>query len=341
MKGCELMSVASLNPTREIRFGLLVPGGVLSELRGIEPVRQNQAIRDYVVRAEHRGFHSVWVSDHVHQIRPQDVGGSLEAWTILSAVSQYTERVKLGQLVMCVPFRNPALLAKMAASLDVLSGGRLILGLGAGWYEAEFNGYGYDFLPPPERLAALREGIGIICGMLAGERVDFSGAHFRVAQPQCEPAPIQAHIPLLIGGHGKVTLRIVAQHADLANFTGTLETFIEAQQRLDTYCAQCGRDPAAIERTWMTLGILVRETQREVDQVLERFRQMDDARLIRNQIAGTPERVTEELSKFTERGCEQLVFGLTEAPSTEIVDLFAETVMPAFAPSVATTSPAS
>ena len=308
--------------------------GVCSELRGIDVGEQNEVIRAYVSRCEERGFDSVWVNDHFHQIRPQDSGGSLEAWTVLSAISQYTSRVKLGQLVMCVPFRNPALTAKMATTLDVLSHGRVIVGLGAGWYESEFDGYGYPFLPLKDRLVALSEAVVIIRQMLDGDQQEFVGEHYRIDRPESEPSPVQPHVPILLGGRGKTTLRLVAQHGDMANFSGSLEEFAEAQSRLDEYCDEYGRDPATIERSWMTIGVLVRKTQREVDDVIEEWRANDDVRLIRLQnrscIVGTPNQVIEVLQGYVDLGCEHFMLTFSEAPSTDVLDLFAEAVMPAF-----------
>jgi probable F420-dependent oxidoreductase len=313
-------------------IGFLAPTGICSELRGLDIATCNDAIRRYVTRAEELGFESVWVSDHVHQIRPQDEGGTLESWTVLSAISQYTRRMKLGQLVLCVPFRNPALVAKMAASLDILSAGRLILGLGAGWLQAEFAGYGYAFLPPKERLEALQEAVEIIVPMLRGERVQFRGTHYQVDHPMCEPRPIQPRVPILLGGQGKVSLQLVARHADMANFTGSVETVADAQSRLNKYCDQEGRDPASIRRTWMTLAVLIRETQREVKTVIESLRSRDDGRIVRLElaggIAGTPQQVCEQLQRYAALGLDRLMLTFTEAPSVRPLELFAERVMP-------------
>jgi F420-dependent oxidoreductase-like protein len=284
-----------------------------------------QAIRAFAERIETSGFDSLWVSDHFHRIRDGDEGGNHEGWTLLSAASQWTNRVELGQLVMCVAFRNPALLAKMTASLDVLSGGRVVLGLGAGWHQPEFAGYGYPFPAPKERLARLREALEIIRAMLDGKQPTHEGEYFSTSAAECDPVPLQDHLPILIGGRGKVTLRIAAQYADRMNVSGTTDDFAAALSRLDEGCDRAGRDPATIEKSWMTLGVIVRETESEVRAARDA---LADVGRIRLQIAGTPQQVAEQLQAFVDLGCQHLILTFSEAPSLEPLDLFSSAVRP-------------
>jgi alkanesulfonate monooxygenase SsuD/methylene tetrahydromethanopterin reductase-like flavin-dependent oxidoreductase (luciferase family) len=307
------------------RFGVFLPQGVTNELAHLPPRDHAQVIRAFAERAEADRFDSLWVSDHFHHIRDGDQGGNHEAWTLLSAASQWTNHVELGQLVMCVAFRNPALLAKMAASLDVLSEGRLVLGLGAGWHQPEFVGYGYPFPAPKERLARLHEAIEIIRPMLDGKRPTCEGEYFSTAEAECDPGPLQSHLPILIGGRGQVTLRIAAQHADRMNVSGTTDDFAAALARLGQSCDRVGRDAATIEKSWMTLGVLVRETESEVRAARDA---LAGVRRIRLQIAGTPQQVAEELQAFIDLGCQHLILTFSEAPRLEPLDLFSSAVRP-------------
>lgn len=309
-----------------VRFGAVLPQGVTNELASVAPEHHARTVRRYVREVEEAGFASVWVSDHVQRIRPGDLGGSHEGWTLLAAASQWTERVELGQLVMCVGFRNPALLAKMAASLDVLSGGRVVLGMGAGWHEAEHVGYGFPFGPPAERVARLAEALEIVRGMLDDDRPTYDGRYYRTVRAECDPHPLRGRLPLLVGGRGRTTLRIAARFADRVNVTGGAADVAAAFGRLDEGCAAVGRDPGAVERTWMTLGVLVRETEAEVRRAVDGLAEVARQRL---QVAGTPAQVAEQLRAYVDLGCAELIVNFSEAPRTEPVRLFAEAVVPA------------
>lgn len=306
------------------RFGVILPQGVTNELANVKPRDQVATLRRYAEQAEDAGFDSLWVSDHFRHIRDGDLGGNHEAWTLLSAASQWTERIDLGQLVMCMGFRNPALLAKMAASLDVLSGGRVVLGIGAGWYEEEFHSYGYPFGPPKERVSRLRESAAIIRDMLDGKTPSHSGEYYSTKNAECSPVPLQGHLPILIGGRGKVTLRIAAQYADLMNVSGSTDELSAALGTLRGHCETIGRDFSTIEKSWMTLGVLIREKESEVTKARDGLADVERARL---QISGTPDQVTEQLHEFVKVGCEHLILTFSEAPSTEPLELFGSTVM--------------
>ena len=153
---------------------------------------------------ESLGYDSVWLADHLIGMYKEPGASRFECWTASTALMAMTSTIRLGQLVLCNPFRQPQLLAKMAASLDVISGGRIILGLGAGWHEGEFNAYGYDFESPMKRVRRLDEAATIIKAMWGEETVDFSGRHYRIEKAYCSPKPVQKpHPPLLIAGAGE------------------------------------------------------------------------------------------------------------------------------------------
>jgi probable F420-dependent oxidoreductase len=185
-------------------------------------------------QADALGVDSIWTWDHFFPISGDPHGAHFEGWTALSVLGPQTHRAHVGCLVLCMAFRNPALLSQMAKTLDHATGGRLILGLGAGWNEDEFTEFGYAFDPPRERLRALERGIEIIKARWA----------------QDAPPPVHGTIPILIGGGGeKVTLRIAAQHADLWHGFGSPAEWSHANRVLDDWCAEVGRDPRAIARS--------------------------------------------------------------------------------------------
>ncbi len=189
---------------------------------GVQTAQQNIAweqLRSFWAKADGWAYDSLWVFDHFYPIfSPDPAGTCMEGWTVLSALSQVTKRARIGALVNGNTYRNPALTAKMAATLDNLSGGRLNLGLGAGWFEGEHHSLGFDFKTIPGRLQALDESCQIIKGMFTQEKTTLKGKHYNVVDAICNPKPMQKNLPLMIGGHGeKVLLKIVAKYADMWN----------------------------------------------------------------------------------------------------------------------------
>jgi alkanesulfonate monooxygenase SsuD/methylene tetrahydromethanopterin reductase-like flavin-dependent oxidoreductase (luciferase family) len=188
----------------------------------VNPERPHYSlIRDEAVTAERLGFDSVWLSDHVFGLVGSPANPFYECWTTTSALASETRRVKLGQLVMCTPFRHPPMVAKMGATLDSISDGRLILGLGTGWAEGEFKAYGYPFEKPSTRVRRVSEAAQIIREMWTEEKASFKGRHYEIDNAYCYPKPIQKpHPPIMIAGSGEqLTLKAVARYADWSNFT--------------------------------------------------------------------------------------------------------------------------
>jgi F420-dependent oxidoreductase-like protein len=237
-------------------FGLQIPN--FRHAGGTDATMFDDALA-HAVAAEESGFASVWVMDHFWQLPA--LGGPdepiLEAYTLLGALAARTERVQLGTLVTGVTYRNPALLAKIVTTLDVISHGRAVLGIGAAWYEEEHDGLGFDFPGAKERLDRLEEAVLICRALFRDEHPSFTGAHYRIADARNVPRPIQSGgVPIMIGGGGeRRTLRLVAQYADMCNVAGGPETLAHKLEVLRGHCSDLGRDPSEIITS--RLGTLV------------------------------------------------------------------------------------
>ena len=200
-------------------------------------------------RFEALGFDSAWVCDHFQQPSRPD-GPYLEGWTLLAALAARTERIRLGVLVTSNTFRHPALLAKEAATVDHVSGGRLELGLGAGWYEPEHRAFGLEFPPPPELVGRFREAVQVIDLLLRQDATTYEGRYYQLREAPFRPRPVQQpRPPLTLGAHRSKMLRIVAEYADRWNSHGTVDEIRERNEILDEQCAAVGRDPASIVRS--------------------------------------------------------------------------------------------
>ena len=206
-----------------------------------------RAVKDVVRECEALGYDSIWIGDHLF-------GSRLECWTFLSALSTLTQKIRLGTLVLCNGFRNPALLAKMGATLDVISNGRLELGIGAGWSETECRAYGFSFPKNSVRIAQMREGIEIMKRMWTEDTPSYAGRYNQILEAPCDPKPVQKpHPPITIGGGGeKYTLKVVAAHADRWNFGGPIELYERKMKTLKEYCRQMGRDFQHIEKSFFS-----------------------------------------------------------------------------------------
>ena len=242
------------------RFGVQLPS-----FSGFEPGVLFEHVAGLATTAEDAGFDSVWVMDHFYQLPP--LGGPnepmLEAYTLLGALAARTRRVQLGTLVTGVTYRNPAILAKIITTLDVISRGRAVLGIGAAWYDVEHQGLGVDYPADRVRLDMLEEAVQVCRAMLTGDDVSFTGTHYRLDHARNLPRPVQPGGPkIMIGGGGeKRTLRLVARYADMCNVTGDVATLARKIDVLRRHCAEVGRDPAEVAVTWMTPLILTTSEQ--------------------------------------------------------------------------------
>jgi F420-dependent oxidoreductase-like protein len=278
---------------------------------GTPPERLFDRVVEQAKAAEDAGFALVTVMDHLYQI--PGVGEvdepMLEGWLVLAALARETSRVRLGTLVTGVTYRNPALLAKQVTTLDTISGGRAILGIGAAWNDVEHEGYGFDFPPVGERMDRLDEALAIIKSMFIEERPTFAGKHYRIERALNVPRPIQpGGPPILVGGGGEQrTLRIAAKYADMTHwFPLGMETLKRKDELLTRYCEEIGRDPSTIERT-MATPVVVAASEAEANAARERM--PPERRPFVN--IGSPEQAAEALRPYIDAGFTGFTFNNT------------------------------
>lgn len=284
-------------------------------------------VADVARAAEEVGFDSIWVMDHLFQITQRPSDPIFEGYTLLSGLAARTSRVKLGTLVTGVTYRNPALLAKMVTSLDVISAGRAICGIGAAWFELEHRGLGYVFPPVGERMDRLEEAVQICRLMFTEEAPSFEGRHYTIREALNRPRPVTpGGPPIMIGGSGeKRTLKLVARYADACNLFGEAEVLKHKLAVLDEHCAAVGRDPRAITRTNLRT-VAIAPTEAEVERTLDLHaaRWGEGARA--RAVAGTPDRVADEMRALVDAGLDGVIVNLPDAWNLETVALAGETL---------------
>ena len=280
-------------------------------------------------RADELGFDTLWTWDHLYPIVGSDDGPILEGWLTLAAWAQATERIRLGLMVGANTFREPALTAKMATTLDHISNGRAILGIGGAWFETEHTAYGIEYGSGfPERLRWLGEALPIMRGMLHGERPTAAGPRYRAKDVRNDPPPIQERLPLLIGGGGEqVTLKLVARYGDANNVGGGIDNVKRKEAILVQHCETVGRDPAEIERTTGIGTVIIRNSRADADRVhAEIFERNGKAERWKDQPIGTPEDVAERIRPFLDLGYRHLIAGFPSPYDEESMTRFATEV---------------
>ncbi|GCE16250.1 LLM class F420-dependent oxidoreductase [Dictyobacter kobayashii] len=312
-------------------YGVIVPQGWRMDLVGIaDPVDAYEAMTKVAQEAESLGYYSIWLYDHFHTVPTPTQEVTFECWTSTAALARDTKRVRIGQIVTCNSYRNPALLAKMASTVDVLSHGRLDFGIGAGWYEHEYRAYGYDYPDAPERLRHLREALQVIRAMWTQEEATFEGKYYQVRGAINQPKGVQKpHIPLLIGGSGeKVTLKLVAQYGDACNVGGDIPNIKHKLAVLKNHCETLGRDFNTIRRTAIVDVCAIAETEEEAIAKLTPGERANLAELRKSSLIGTPAQIRQRLAEYEEAGIQELLIHFVDAATNlESVRLFAHQCM--------------
>jgi F420-dependent oxidoreductase-like protein len=290
---------------------------------------------DVVRRIEDGGYDTVWVYDHFHTVPEPSQEPTFECWTVMAALAAATERVRLGQMCTCNSYRRPSYMAKVASTVDVISGGRLEFAIGAGWYEEEYLAYGYEFPKGSTRIRQLEEAVQIIKMMWTEDEATFEGKHYSVKGAINRPRPLQdPYPPLWIAGSGpQMTLRVVAEHADYANYAGSIERFRDNGKILDEHCEKIGRDPSEIGRT-THLEMLVAADEASLMKAAERTAQqrgrpVDKWLESSLTLAGTVDHVIAALGEFKAEGCAHVIGFFPDAVWGDSIDRFAAEVIPA------------
>jgi F420-dependent oxidoreductase-like protein len=324
-----------------MRFGAFMPQGWRLDLVGIAKEDQWPTMLRVANTIEAAGYESLWVYDHFHTVPVPTQEVTYEAWTLMAALAATTRRVRLGQMCTCTSYRPPAYLAKVAASIDVISGGRLDMGIGAGWYEHEYDGYGYEFPKPSVRIGMLREGVEIMQRMWTQDEVSYEGKYYNLQGAICQPKPVQEpHIPLWIAGGGEMlTLNVAARYASHTNFATSVEEFVHKSEILKGHCEDVGTEFDDIVRS-TNFNVVCEGTEAEVEDriswIKDHYRPFVTAERLERvesmfrEFAGTPEQLVAKLRPWMKAGMTYGIVYFSEAAfDTSGLERFAREVVPA------------
>jgi F420-dependent oxidoreductase-like protein len=309
-----------------MKFSIFLPSGFAQEFAHIpDPVAAFETLAEIARVADAAGYETLLVPDHLTTIPPSHEI-VLEAWSLIAGLARETSRVRIGQLVTANSYRNPALQAKMASTVDVMSHGRLTFGIGAGWWQPDYVGYGYEFGTPGERLRHLGEAVQVILALWTQKEATFEGKYYQVCGAVNEPKGVQKpHIPLMIAGGGeKVTLRLVAQYGDACNIMNSPEVVERKHAVLKKHCEEVGRDYNAVNRTATTVAI-IRDTDAEARALVppgSEFAYPGD--LGSYGLIGTVDTVKKRIAAFEAAGVQELVVNFQDPTNVEQVARFAE-----------------
>ena len=326
-----------------MRFGTFIPQGWRLDLVGIDPADQWDRMNVLAQRADAGPWESLWVYDHFHTVPVATAEATHEAWTLMAAFAASTSRIRLGQMCTSMGYRNPAYLAKVAATVDLISGGRVEMGIGGGWNEHEWRAYGYGFPAIKDRLGRLREGVEIMHQAWTTGAATLDGTYYQVDGALVRPLPLQVGgIPLWIAGGGeKVTLKIAAKRASYTNFAGSLEDFDRKSEILRGHCDDVGRDFETITRS-SNFNTIVGATEAEAADrlaaVIARLRPhigdtraaAIEAEYLSSPGFGTAEQVAERLAERSTHGLGYAIHYFPEAAYDRSgIELFEREVIPA------------
>lgn len=315
-----------------MRFGAFVPQGWKYDLAGLPVADQWPRITKVAAAIEDVGYDSLWVYDHFHTHPGASQESTFEAWSLMAGLAAITNRVRLGQMCTCIPYRPASLLGKIALSVDAMSGGRLDVGIGAGWSDGEFKGYGYPFPSAGERLDMLEEAAQVLIEMWTTDVAHFTGKHYQLDGAIAHPKSVQnPHPPLWIAGGGeKRTLKIVAKYGDHSNFGKDVPSFVHKSNILAKHCEDVGRDFDEIGRSVHLMSVIGTD-QADLDKklaVAAERRKCTPEEFAAKQFVATPEQATEKMAEFAEAGVDEMILYFYDMGVGDSLELFAAEVMP-------------
>ena len=311
-----------------MKIGAFVPQGWRMDLNGIDKNDQWQTILDAANKIEALNYESIWVYDHFHTVPKPTQDPTFECWTLMSALSQTTEKVRLGQMCTCNSYRNPSYLTKVASNIDVMSNGRLEYAIGAGWYDHEYKAYGYEYPSDGERLKMLEESLIIYKLMTTKEEPKFEGKYYSIDGAINQPKPIQKPYPPLwvCGGGEKVTLKLLAKYGDYGNWDVDVEGFIHKSNVLKQHCENEGRDYSEIGRTLHT-NVLIANNEEELKTKISKlatYTNIPEDYYYKRPLIGTKDKVFDTIGQFKDAGCTYLIAYVPDVVWGDTLDILSE-----------------
>ena len=311
-----------------MKIGAFVPQGWRMDLNGIDKNDQWQTILNAANKIEALNYESIWVYDHFHTVPKPTQDPTFECWTLMSALSQTTEKVRLGQMCTCNSYRNPSYLTKVASNIDVMSNGRLEYAIGAGWYDHEYKAYGYEYPSDGERLKMLEESLIIYKLMTTEEEPKFEGKYYSIDGAINQPKPIQKPYPPLwvCGGGEKVTLKLLAKYGDYGNWDVNVEGFIHKSNVLKQHCENEGRDFSEIGRTLHT-NVLIANSEDELKTKISKlstYTNIPEDYYFNRPLIGTKDKVFDTINQFKEAGCSYLIAYVPDVVWGDTLDILSE-----------------
>ena len=311
-----------------MKIGAFVPQGWRMDLNGIDKNDQWQTILDAANKIEDLNYESIWVYDHFHTVPKPTQDPTFECWTLMSALSQTTEKVRLGQMCTCNSYRNPSYLTKVASNIDVMSNGRLEYAIGAGWYDHEYKAYGYEYPSDGERLKMLEESLIIYKLMTTEEEPKFEGKYYSIDGAINQPKPIQKPYPPLwvCGGGEKVTLKLLAKYGDYGNWDVDVDGFIHKSNVLKQHCENEGRDYSEIGRTLHT-NVLIANNEEELKTKISKlatYTNIPEDYYYKRPLIGTKNKVFDTIGQFKDAGCTYLIAYVPDVVWGDTLDILSE-----------------
>ena len=294
-----------------MKIGAMIPQGWRMDLHGISPEKQWDTILKASKNIEDLNYESVWVYDHFHTVPSPTQDPTFECWSLMAALSQVTEKVRIGQMCTCNSYRNPAYLTKVASTIDSMSGGRLEFAIGAGWYDQEYKAYGYEYPSAGVRLKMLEEALQIYIAMNTEEKATFEGEFYSIKNAINQPKPLQKPYPPLwvCGGGEKVTLKLLAKYGDYGNWDVDVDGFIHKSEILKNHCEQQERDYSSIKKTLHT-NVIIGENQKDLENKIEKISTVTGIpkeMYIDKPLVGTQEKVFNTVDEFKSVDCSYII----------------------------------
>ena len=294
-----------------MKIGAMVPQGWRMDLNGIAPENQWDTILKASKQIEDLNYESVWVYDHFHTVPSPTQDPTFECWSLMAALSQVTEKVRIGQMCTCNSYRNPAYLTKVASTIDSMSGGRLEFAIGAGWYDQEYKAYGYDYPTAGVRLKMLEEALQIYIAMNTKDKASFNGEYYSINNAINQPKPLQKPYPPLwvCGGGEKVTLKLLAKYGDYGNWDVDVDGFISKSKILKNHCEEQNRDYSEIKKTLHT-NVVIGENEKDLNDKLNKISEVTGIpkeMYIDKPLIGTVDKVFNTIDEFKSVECAYII----------------------------------